>query len=232
VNLGLAFYGRSFTLEDSSCKTPGCPFSSGGTAGSCTATSGILSDSEIRSIITQYDLTPTLDSDAAVKYAPLQTKLTRFIVPRVTLSPLLHLRFAIQESADTAATRYMSWNDNQWVSYDDNETFALKTAYANKLCLGGTMVWALDLDTPITSDSVTNLKSYGLSSEKVVQEAAVASSNAATMGIFWTVCLPPGTVNHCPTGYTELLSGHGKVFDADLGHLSGEGCHGKPYGFI
>jgi chitinase len=26
VNLGIAFYGRSFTLQDTSCKSPGCLF--------------------------------------------------------------------------------------------------------------------------------------------------------------------------------------------------------------
>ena len=68
VILGLAFYGRSFTLEDTSCKTPGCPFASGGTPGQCTQTSGILSDAEIQAIIAQYDLDPVLDSTAGVKY--------------------------------------------------------------------------------------------------------------------------------------------------------------------
>jgi chitinase len=68
VVLGLAFYGRSFTLSDSSCNTPGCAFSGGGTAGPCTGTSGILSNAEIQDVISKYDLTPTLDKDAAVKY--------------------------------------------------------------------------------------------------------------------------------------------------------------------
>jgi chitinase len=100
VVMGLGFYGRSFTLANPSCNTPGCPFSGGGNPGSCTATSGILSFSEIQRIITQYDITPTLDSVAAIKY--------------------------------------MSWNNNQWVSYDDADTFALKLAYANTNCLAGT----------------------------------------------------------------------------------------------
>ncbi|KAI5291816.1 hypothetical protein KEM54_006393, partial [Ascosphaera aggregata] len=36
VVLGLGFYGRSFTLQDPSCKKPGCVFSAGGNAGQCT----------------------------------------------------------------------------------------------------------------------------------------------------------------------------------------------------
>jgi len=33
VNLGLAFYSRTFQLQDPSCTVPGCPFSGGGMAG-------------------------------------------------------------------------------------------------------------------------------------------------------------------------------------------------------
>ncbi|CAG8250664.1 unnamed protein product [Penicillium salamii] len=57
VLLGLGFYGRSFTLDDSSCTSPGCAFdqdhnsTGGAAAGECTGTSGILSDYEINRII-------------------------------------------------------------------------------------------------------------------------------------------------------------------------------------
>jgi chitinase len=68
VVLGEAFYGRSFTLSDTSCTKPGCAFSGGGIAGKCTDTSGILSNSEIQQIISDNDQTPVLDKDAAVKY--------------------------------------------------------------------------------------------------------------------------------------------------------------------
>lgn len=40
IALGFGFYGRAFTLQDPSCTEPGCPFSGGADAGSCTATSG------------------------------------------------------------------------------------------------------------------------------------------------------------------------------------------------
>ncbi|KAF8214839.1 hypothetical protein K438DRAFT_1955885 [Mycena galopus ATCC 62051] len=33
-----------------------------------------------------------------------------------------------------------------WVSYDDQQTLAMKLQYANGVCLGGTMVWSLDQD--------------------------------------------------------------------------------------
>ena len=36
VNLGIGFYGRSFTLANPSCNTAGCPMKGGGTPGPCT----------------------------------------------------------------------------------------------------------------------------------------------------------------------------------------------------
>jgi chitinase len=101
VTLGLGWYGRSFTLADSSCNTPGCVFSAGGNAGPCTGTSGILSNAEITTIISQNSLTPSFDPVAAVKW--------------------------------------ITWDSNQWVSYDDGQTVQLKITYANQHCLGGTM---------------------------------------------------------------------------------------------
>jgi chitinase len=45
-----------------------------------------------------------------------------------------------------AAVKVAKWG-NQWVSYDDEETFPLKTQYAASRCLGGVMVWAISHDT-------------------------------------------------------------------------------------
>lgn len=36
VNLGLGFYGRTYTLKDPNCATPGCEFSVAGRPGPCT----------------------------------------------------------------------------------------------------------------------------------------------------------------------------------------------------
>lgn len=48
---------------------------------------------------------------------------------------------------ETAAVNYMVWDYDQWVSFDTRETFQLKVDYANSVCLGGVMIWALDQDT-------------------------------------------------------------------------------------
>lgn len=45
-----------------------------------------------------------------------------------------------------AAVKQAVWDTDQWVSYDDATTLGQKIEYANKLCLGGTMIWAVSQD--------------------------------------------------------------------------------------
>jgi chitinase len=45
-----------------------------------------------------------------------------------------------------AAAKYIVYGGNNWISFDDAETFKLKIDYANKMGLGGLMVWAIDQD--------------------------------------------------------------------------------------
>ncbi|KAM7214561.1 Glycoside hydrolase superfamily, partial [Rhypophila decipiens] len=40
-------------------------------------------------------------------------------------------------------TKSIQWDD-QWMGYDDAETFALKKAWADDFCFGGTMAWSVD----------------------------------------------------------------------------------------
>ncbi|KAJ0359311.1 hypothetical protein COL922a_014574, partial [Colletotrichum nupharicola] len=47
VNLGLAFYSRTFELKDKDCAIPGCRFETGGKKGACTDASGILAYREM-----------------------------------------------------------------------------------------------------------------------------------------------------------------------------------------
>lgn len=43
--------------------------------------------------------------------------------------------------------KQISWDGNQWMGYDDAETIAMKTGFANNRCLGGTMIWSIDFDS-------------------------------------------------------------------------------------
>ncbi|OAL56200.1 glycoside hydrolase [Pyrenochaeta sp. DS3sAY3a] len=67
VVFGMGFYGRSFTLQNPGCSTPGCLFASGGNAGRCSNTVGVLLNSEIQDLIASKNLKPTLLEKEAVK---------------------------------------------------------------------------------------------------------------------------------------------------------------------
>ncbi|KAK8131958.1 glycosyl hydrolases family 18 protein-like protein [Apiospora kogelbergensis] len=116
IVLGLAFYGRSFTLKDPSCATTGCEFSGAGAKGKCTKTAGNLSYREIMQI--QKDNAGAYDSgydeEAGVNYMVYKS-----------------------DSRD----RHYSW-----VSYDDKTTFQQKIDFANKRGLKGLLIWAIDQD--------------------------------------------------------------------------------------
>ncbi|KAL8730716.1 MAG: hypothetical protein Q9166_003908 [cf. Caloplaca sp. 2 TL-2023] len=45
------------------------------------------------------------------------------------------------------AVKYIVWDQDQWVSYDDEVTFKQKIEFANKLGLGGLLIWSIDQDT-------------------------------------------------------------------------------------
>lgn len=105
VTMGLAFYGRGFTVSDPACVEPGCTFDSGANARRCSKEVSILLNSEIVDIMDQQGVKSTLDEDAAVKV--------------------------------------LIFDENQWVTYDDEETFKKKADFARSQCLGGVMVWAV-----------------------------------------------------------------------------------------
>ncbi|RDW92951.1 uncharacterized protein DSM5745_00273 [Aspergillus mulundensis] len=46
------------------------------------------------------------------------------------------------------AVKYITWNQDQWVSFDDQDTIQAKIEFANSKGLGGLLIWAVDLDTP------------------------------------------------------------------------------------
>ncbi|GAM40244.1 hypothetical protein TCE0_038r12439 [Talaromyces pinophilus] len=67
VVMGLAFYGRGFTVFSTSCTEPGCTFSSGSLPGNCSQTSSMLMNSEIKNIMALRGIESSLDQDAEVK---------------------------------------------------------------------------------------------------------------------------------------------------------------------
>jgi len=107
VNMGLAAYGRGYTLSNNTCNYIGCPASGLSTAGPCVGETGVMSLTEIQNMVAQTNVTP--------QYNP--------------------------------ATEMMQISyGNQFVAYDDEYTFYLKKQFADANCMGGTMMWSIDLD--------------------------------------------------------------------------------------
>ncbi|KAJ3208520.1 hypothetical protein HDU67_006691 [Dinochytrium kinnereticum] len=109
INLGLAWYGRTYKLEDANCKGYGCKMTGGGAPGQCTEASGMLGLFEILDILGRNGISSNYD--------------------RAT------------------QTKWFNYN-GELVTYDDEETWNAKTDFAIKNCLGGSMVWAIDLAIP------------------------------------------------------------------------------------
>ncbi|KAF9888495.1 hypothetical protein FE257_008602 [Aspergillus nanangensis] len=186
VNLGLAWYGRSFTLEDPDCAEPGCIFKEGGAPGKCTDSSGTLSNSEIFDIIDKHSIFQTYDA-------------CKKVVPK-------------------AGVNWITGGGDQWVSYDDEVTLAQKVNFANSRCLGGTMIWAIDMDN---ANGTSNKNTIGLgkmeikpavflelsaeiytedSIEKVATEAKIADA-----------CYTSFCGDECASGYTSFAKMRGQV---------------------
>lgn len=69
INIGIAYYGRTYKLKDSSCGTMNqCQFKGPGAAGECTAFEGVLSNREIRAMIEKEGYKPYFNKTAMVKY--------------------------------------------------------------------------------------------------------------------------------------------------------------------
>ncbi|KAM7196715.1 putative glycosyl hydrolases family 18 protein [Naviculisporaceae sp. PSN 640] len=163
VNLGLGFYGRSFTLTNPQCNKPGCGFRGGADPGPCSANSGTLTYREIQDIIERHKLTPVHDKVAAVKY--------------------------------------ITWNQNQWVSYDDADTFKQKIEWANNEGLAGLLIWAIDQDT-------ANLEALsGVLAPRVPR----AMSLLAEKSSYWDDvkvpdCYVTGCGGSCDPGFVSITS--------------------------
>ncbi|RMZ84791.1 hypothetical protein DV737_g979, partial [Chaetothyriales sp. CBS 132003] len=168
VVLGQGWYGRSFTLADSSCNTPNgvCKFSGPANAGPCSNAAGILDYQEIQDVISQNKLSPYWDHKAAVKW--------------------------------------ITWGKNQWISYDDDDTFAQKREFANNRCLGGTMVWAID-----QKDQSSDTNVNGVSSNNQQNAQGMANDLRAGVTCYATDC--GGECKKGTNGVTQMNGQPGQL---------------------
>ena len=127
INLGLAAYGRGYTLQstspidcfaqtnslESSCNTLLCPFTGPSKPAVCTQSAGVMSLLEIEGLIQEKSLKPTMLNEIMMKQ--------------------------------------ITWDD-QWIGYDDADTIAMKKAWGNNYCFGGTMTWSVDFNSGTLAD--------------------------------------------------------------------------------
>ena len=102
---------------------------------------------------------------------------------------------------DKAAVKSVVYNTNQWVSYDDAETFGLKVDYANSHCLGGTMVWAASLDDANGSAAAAL--------SKTTRRQAISLSSAITSDPL-TSCQLGECGQSCPANLSPAQRSDGK----------------------
>ncbi|KAJ5970687.1 class V chitinase [Penicillium vulpinum] len=177
VTLGLGWYGRSFTLQDSSCTYPNgvCRFTRGGNPGSCTNSAGTLSIAEIKAIQASGVATEKYDATAAVKW--------------------------------------ITWDNDQWISFDDGVTMQQKIQAANKLCLGGVMIWSIDMDNT-KGDAMNDLLGIGQANGVTEAEATeyknqlgnATLQNSIAASCYWTLC--GGT---CNSTYFDVTEARGQI---------------------
>ncbi|PIG87825.1 hypothetical protein AARAC_011883 [Aspergillus arachidicola] len=101
-----------------------------------------------------------------------------------------------------AAVNYMIFKGDQWVSFDDKETFKQKVDWANDVGLGGVMIWSVDQDDDQFS-ALEGLLGHGVGDYKsMIARSAIsdaehwASSNGQKC--IETNC---SLVPSCPAGY-------------------------------
>lgn len=84
--------------------------------------------------------------------APGPCSATSGILTYYEIKALLAQNTGLIPTFDTvAAVKYVTFNGNQWVSYDDADTFKLKVAWANGVGIGGSLIWASDLGKSVQS---------------------------------------------------------------------------------
>ncbi|KFZ22959.1 hypothetical protein V502_02560 [Pseudogymnoascus sp. VKM F-4520 (FW-2644)] len=84
----------------------------------------------------------------------------------------------------TAGVKWITWNDNQWVSYDDDDTFSQKKSFANDRCLGGMMVWAIDQKDQSSSNNLAS----GVTQDQQNSAKQSSADQAAKLTCYTTDC--------------------------------------------
>ena len=123
----------------------------------------------------------------------------------------------------TAGVKWITWDSNQWISYDDGDTFQQKRDLANGRCLGGLMVWAVD--------QVSQTANNGFGGSAAAAGAGVTPSQQSDAdqntkdNLAKLTCYVADCSQNCKPGTTEVAQ-----FNGQPGQLStSDRCIKKEY---
>ncbi|KAI0436524.1 carbohydrate-binding module family 18 [Xylaria telfairii] len=98
-----------------------------------------------------------------------------------------------------AQAKYIVWDNDQWVSYDDEDTFKAKIDFANKLGLGGLLIWSIDQDTQKLDALKAVLGNKGIDAFK-----NTAKDTAYWQGIAAADCYVTDCGGKCKAGFLPI----------------------------
>ncbi|KAK1756646.1 glycoside hydrolase, partial [Echria macrotheca] len=120
-----------------------------------------------------------------------------------------------------AAVKVATWA-NQWVAYDDEETFGIKSTFAQSHCMGGLMVWAISHDTADAKYSKAIAK---VANRRAGPQAALSDDSPVTST---TVPIPQckwmGCGEGCPSGWIHMKRSDSDRHDDNEYMLWDKGC--------
>ncbi|KAK1240330.1 hypothetical protein MKX08_007772 [Trichoderma sp. CBMAI-0020] len=148
------------------------------------------------------------------------------IVLNSEISDLMQSQNATPVLYKDAAVKVVTYNTNQWVSFDDEETLGLKLNFAKSKCLGGVMVWAVSHDTEnatysnalgkLAQRSTTSLINIGIQNE-VPQYERVQNHPQCR----WSNC-----GEGCPAGWSPIQRSDPDARNGEI-MIDDQGCEGQ-----
>ncbi|OAQ61835.1 class V chitinase [Pochonia chlamydosporia 170] len=124
-----------------------------------------------------------------------------------------------------AAIKWISWGGNQWVSYDDADTFKIKADFAKSFCLGGVMVWAVSHDTVDGKYATGLADAVNRAPFKLPGSAYITVATAMTMSDQDNYCRWTNCNEDCPNGFGDIIRADSSAFDPDNTYMvSDSGC--------
>jgi chitinase len=122
ILLGIGYYGRSFKLADKNCNT--------------------------MRVCDYQDPGPLIPEDDNYTNLAKPGRCTKSggILGLFEIKEIIQTQGVKPQYDELAVSQTLVYNDGEdWIGYDDQYTIDLKLQRANAMCLGGYIVWALDL---------------------------------------------------------------------------------------